>query len=267
MEDREITTPGGTLVAAEEVKKLIDDREKARQYIRSCKETMGKQSEQHKKEQSEFKQTLANLESQQYNTRFNAVAIKLELETHKIFKIFTKRASLLLAQAFYLYRQNVRSLKKSNQFYIAVELKFGLKKLIWNVKKHRGIVGRKYWNRWVKLVSDDSEKLQKEILKVEKENKEFKFKITKRKMKGESGSVLNEIMEENKQLKEKIKASEESVGVFIREMSLLLDQHEPPGFREEIEKFAQRSKRQTKPVPKARLRHSPEHGERRLQFD
>lgn len=86
-------------------------------------------------------------------------------------------------------------------------------------------------------------------------------------MKGESGSGLSEVIEDNKQLKDKIKASEESVGIFIREMSNLLDQHEPPGFKEEIEKFAQRSKRQVKPVAKARLRLSPEHGERKQQFD
>lgn len=143
MEERDIVTPGGTLVPAQEVKKLIEDREKARQYIKSCKDSMGKQTEQLKKEQSEFKQNLANLESQQYNTRFNAVAIKLELETHKIFKIFTKRASLLKAQAFYQYKRNTKKSKQSPNLYIALELKLGLKKLVFNIRKHNSMIIRR----------------------------------------------------------------------------------------------------------------------------
>ena len=41
---------------------------------------------------------------------------------------------------------------------------------------------------------------------------------------------------ENKVLKEKLAATEANVGIFVREMGSLLDQHEPPGIDENVQR-------------------------------
>ena len=51
---------------------------------------------------------------------------------------------------------------------------------------------------------------------------------------GNVGSI-EELVEENKKLKEKLKTTEISVGNFIKEMGNLLNSHEPPGFFHESE--------------------------------
>lgn len=43
--------------------------------------------------------------------------------------------------------------------------------------------------------------------------------------------MLQDAVEENKSLKEKLLSTEESVASFIREMTSLLERHEPPGLR------------------------------------
>ena len=73
--------------------------------------------------------------------------------------------------------------------------------------------------------------------------------------------MIQDLLEENKQIREKIQNSEESVEIFIKEMSNLLDKHEPPGFREEIEKLALKNKRPSRLASKTKSKNSPERSE------
>ena len=120
------------------------------------------------------------------------------------------------------------------------------------------------------------------------ENAELKRKVDKLKSKAKSQSdkTVQDLVEENQRLREKVHATEQNVGIFIKEMASLLDQHEPPGLRqldsEEPDFVPRPPSKVKKPVrPKVRTRvvtHSPERAEeklpgkkpaekRRLQFD
>jgi peptidoglycan hydrolase CwlO-like protein len=59
-----------------------DDKE----YVRSCKEIIKKQSEQLKTQQKDFRSTVAQLETQQFTARFHAVAFKIELVLARVFE-------------------------------------------------------------------------------------------------------------------------------------------------------------------------------------
>ena len=96
-------------LSSNDIKKLLEDREKAKQYIKSCKEIISKQSEQLKAQQASFKESLSSLESQQFNSRFHAVGIKLELEAHKVYMSFYKKYKLLIASGFYAFKFNTFS--------------------------------------------------------------------------------------------------------------------------------------------------------------
>ena len=123
MEESGVRTPGGTLYTNQDISNLLKDRDKAKEYIKNCKEIMHKQSDQLKTQQNKFKNTLSNIESQHNNQRFHAIGIKLELETHKIFMTFRKKATLLQAQAFHLYKSQVFS---GNHQQAVTYLKLGL---------------------------------------------------------------------------------------------------------------------------------------------
>jgi len=113
------------------------------------------------------------------------------------------------------------------------------------------------------------------------ENADLRQKVAKLKTKAQPDRGLQELVEENKRLREKVQVTEQSVGLFIREMASLLDQHEPPALSEED--FAPRPpskvKKGLRPKPRPRVpTYSPERGEesrpgkkpvekRRLQFD
>ena len=249
----------GKLTPAE-MKKLLDDREKAKQYIKSCKEIIAKQSEQLKSQQVSFKESLSNLETQQYNSRFHAVGIKLELETHKIYMIFYKKYRLLLANGFFTFRYKSR-IRNQNKKYIPLELKAVIKNLNYDLKLNHKACVRVAWKKIKNRLEKSPEKIQNELLRIEKENKELRFRIAKSKVKTEVNPALVELMEENKSLKEKILNSEESVELFIKEMSNLLDKHEPPGFREEVERLAQKNKRTVRLGNKSKSKNSPERTE------
>lgn len=240
-----------------EMKKLLDDRDKAKQYIKSCKEIISKQSEQLKSQQASFKESLSNLETQQYNSRFHAVGIKLELESHKIYMIFYKKYRLLLSNGFNTFRYIVPK-KNQPKKYVPLELKIILKNFIADVKLNHKACFQHLVRKIRGKVEKNPEKLQIDIQRMEKENKDLKFRIAKSKVKNEVNPALQELIEENKSLKEKIQNSEESVELFIKEMSNLLDKHEPPGFREEVERLAQKNKRTVRLAAKSKSKNSPE---------
>ena len=64
---------------------------------------------------------------------------------------------------------------------------------------------------------------------------------------------LDEIIEENKKLKEKLKVTEQSVGTFIKEMGNLLNSHEPPGFSHENDSPKPATKMKKGKKPKSRI--------------
>lgn len=243
-----------------DVKKLLEDREKAKQYIKSCKEIIAKQSEQLKAQQASFKDSLSSLETQQYNSRYHAVGIKLELETHKVYMIFYKKYRLLLSSGFYKFKFNA-SAKHPVKKFVPLELKSTLKTLCYNLKQSHRSSLLHFWKKLKTTLSENSEKIHHEISRIEKENKELKFKIAKSKIKTEINPAIQELLDENRLLKEKIQNSEESVELFIKEMSNLLDKHEPPGFREEIERLAQKNKRNIRVGNKSKSKNSPERAE------
>lgn len=59
---------------------------KIKAYVRSCKEIIKKQSDQLKTQQNDFKSAVAQLENQQFTSRFHAVAFKLELVFSRVFE-------------------------------------------------------------------------------------------------------------------------------------------------------------------------------------
>ena len=258
--ENELSEPAHGKLTPAEMKKLLDDREKAKQYIKSCKEIIAKQSEQLKSQQASFKESLSNLETQQYNSRFHAVGIKLELETHKIYMIFYKKYRLLLSNGFFTFKYKSQ-LRSQNKKYIPLELKTVIKNLTHDLKLNHKACVRVAWKKIRARLEKSPEKIQNELLKIEKENKELRFRIAKSKVKTEVNPALVELMEENKSLKEKIVNSEESVELFIKEMSNLLDKHEPPGFREEVERLAQKNKRTVRLGNKSKSKNSPERTE------
>lgn len=247
-------------MSANELKKLVDDREKAKLYIKSCKETIAKQSEQLKTQQASFKESLSALESQQYNSRFHAVGIKLELESHQLFMAFYKQYRLKLSSGFYRFKYNLNS-QNFTKKYVPVELKTVLKDFCADIKLNHSACMAHSWRILRKAASGNSQKVLQEIARLEKENKDLKFKAAKAKLKPEVSPAVQEMIEENKSLREKIQNSEESVELFIKEMSNLLDKHEPPGFREEIEKLALKNKRSARFSNKTKSKNSPERSE------
>ena len=80
----------GEAKEAEETKRPQVDREKTKAYIQSLKDLMHKQSEQLKKQQSEFKTMLSTLETQHFTAKFHSVAFKLELDVLKLFQVLRK---------------------------------------------------------------------------------------------------------------------------------------------------------------------------------
>jgi hypothetical protein len=113
------------------------------------------------------------------------------------------------------------------------------------------------------------------------ENTDLRQKVAKLKARAQPDRSLQELVEENKRLREKVQVTEQSVGLFIREMASLLDQHEPPALSEEdlVPRPPSKVKKNLRPKPRPRLpTYSPERGEesrpakkqlekRRLQFD
>jgi predicted nuclease with TOPRIM domain len=108
-----------------------------------------------------------------------------------------------------------------------------------------------------------------------------KDELVKQLSKGEESSrrshpILKELQEENRGLKEKLVQTEKNVGVFVKEMASLLDQHQPEGFRRaEVEAAINKVRRPVKGRARSRVNPvSPERegirrGDRsnKVQFD
>lgn len=285
-----------TRPAPEDSKK---NNEKAKTYIKSCKEIVHKQSEQLKKQQAEFKAMLSSLETQHFTARFHAVAFKLELEVYKLFGVMRKVRSVALAKGFQRYAVQVKKTR-------AAEV-FGLQLTVLKVRKALGSVTAiargnyehalrtaiSLWTEQRKLKKSPprakteriGSDIDQKISQINSENTDLRNKITRLKAKLTSPpqQSLQDLMEENRRLRDKVRMTEQNVGVFIREMGSLLDQHEPPTVRVEEEDMMPRPPSKNKKVvrPKIRSRmttYSPERLEdktatrksidkRRLQFD
>ena len=83
------------------IHKLLDDKNKARNYIKSCKNIMKKQSDQLKKQQNEFKNAVSTLETQSFTTRFHSVAFKLELDVMRLINI-RRRVDCVIKKKFFI---------------------------------------------------------------------------------------------------------------------------------------------------------------------
>jgi hypothetical protein len=293
--DSKVSAKSSARSASEEAKK---SSEKAKTYIKSCKEIVHKQSEQLKKQQSEFKAMLSSLETQHFTARFHAVAFKLELEVVKMVGAMRKVRAMALAKGFQRYAVQTKKARIAEGY--------GMQLTILRVRKAFGTISRlgrgKYeqamrtavriWageRRARSVGKAKSERIggnvDQKLAQITSENVELRTKITRLKAKLSSPPQLNiqDLLEENRRLKDKVQVTEQNVGVFIREMGSLLDQHEPSGARAEEEDLAPRPPSKNKKLirPKIRSRmttYSPERLEektstrrsidkRRLQFD
>ena len=97
--------------------------------------------------------------------------------------------------------------------------------------------------------SKDPNSLSCRMESIKKENFTLKASLLES---GKAGS-FEELVEENKRLKEKLKSTEQSVGNFIREMGGLLSSHEPAGFVHEGDSPKPTVKAKKGKKPKARV--------------
>jgi hypothetical protein len=235
------------------IHKLLEDKNKTRNYIKSCKNIMKKQSDQLKRQQAEFKNAVSTLETQSFTTRFHSVAFKLELDVMRLINIRRRYDCVFKKKVFSKFASQINKIKFAEYCKIrgAVSLlKLGIGNIIRYIKNKRkiklklgfqGIVLKSLIN------NQDSPRNKLEVLK--KEN--FDLKITLNDL-GKNSS-LEEILEENKRLKEKLKVTEQSVGNFIKEMGNLLSSHEPPGFTNESESPKPSAKAKKGKKPKSRV--------------
>jgi len=253
MENSDSLTSEVSKINSEDVKVLLQNSSKLKEFITSCKDLMDNQEQKLHSQHQSFKEMLSNLESQHYNLRFHAVAIKLELESLKVFSLLKKKAHLLLTQAFLAYKENTKPGVLSN--YPQIVLKNQVKTLLRNLNKSFQLRTLNAFKKWTKTLNSE-EKVKTAIKALERENEELRTKKTQ-KSQEETAKTLSEVEKENQQLKLKIKQSEESVGKFVKEMGSLLDQHEPVGTKQTRRK----SKVRVSPEPKRQL------DKRKLQFD
>lgn len=115
------------------------------------------------------------------------------------------------------------------------------------------------------------------------ENTDLRQKVAKLKAKAKPqvDRSIQDLIEENQKLRDKVQVTEQSVGLFIREMASLLDRHEPPPLSDEdlVPRPPSKVKKTLRPKPRTRVtNYSPERVEeskaskkqaekRRLQFD
>lgn len=126
----------------------------------------------------------------------------------------------------------------------------------------------------------ETRSLKKKLEKFERDNEELARKLAKA---GSDESVkkfrqvVKELQEENRNLKEKLVQTEQNVGVFVKEMACLLDQHQPEGLRRaEVEAAISQVRRPAKVRVRSRVNPiSPERTEgvrrgdksHKVQFD
>ena len=231
------------------IQKLLEDKSKARNYIKSCKNIIKRQVDQLKKQQSEFKNAVSTLETQSFTTRFHSVAFKLELDIMRLINI-RRRIDTIAKKKFFL-KFSAQVLKSRGSDYAKIRTAFalvrtaceGIAKYIKSKQSQR----KKFSFNSIEQysASKDPDSLLSRLDSIKKENFSLKASL----LESGKGASFEELVEDNKRLKEKLRSTEQSVGNFIREMGNLLSSHEPPGFMHENDspKPAVKAKKGKKP--------------------
>lgn len=127
--------------------------------------------------------------------------------------------------------------------------------------------------------SSESRSLRKRLELLQRDREELMKRLAKAgddETSRKSRQIVKELQEENRVLKEKLVQTEQNVGVFVKEMANLLDQHQPEGLRRaEVEAAINKVRRPTKARARSRVNPiSPERdvvrrGDRshKVQFD
>jgi inorganic triphosphatase YgiF len=235
------------------IQKLLEDKSKARNYIKSCKNIIKRQVEQLKKQQAEFKNAVSTLETQSFTTRFHSVAFKLELDIMRLINI-RRRIDTIAKKKFFLkfvgqvLKSRFSEYAKIRTAYALVrQAGESLAKYIKNKQKQRMKLALTSIEIFSAGKDPNSAFSRLEILK--KENFGLKAAL----LETGKGGTFEELVEENKKLKEKLKSTEQSVGNFIRDMGCLLNSHEPPGFAHENDSPKPATKAKKGKKPKSRV--------------
>lgn len=231
------------------IQKLLEDKSKARNYIKSCKNIIKRQVDQLKKQQSEFKNAVSTLETQSFTTRFHSVAFKLELDIMRLINI-RRRIDTIAKKKFFL-KFSSQVLKSRGSDYAKIRTAFALvriscENIVKYIKSKQNQRKKISFNSIEQFAaSKDPNSLSSRLDLMKKENFSLKASL----LESGKGASFEELVEENKRLKEKLRSTEQSVGNFIREMGNLLSSHEPPGFMHENDspKPAVKAKKGKKP--------------------
>lgn len=240
-------------VSNNHMQKLLEDKSKARNYIKSCKTIIKRQVDQLKKQQSEFKNAVSTLETQSFTTRFHSVAFKLELDIMRLINI-RRRIDTIAKKKFFL-KYLAQVLKSRASEYAKIRTAFalvrtsceGIVKYIKSKQSQRKKLTFSMIEQY--SASKDPSSMNSRLETMKKENFMLKASLLES---GKAGS-FEELVEENKRLKEKLKSTEQSVGNFIREMGNLLSSHEPTGFVHEGDSPKPAVKAKKGKKPKARI--------------
>ncbi|OMJ65872.1 hypothetical protein SteCoe_37488 [Stentor coeruleus] len=262
-------------VSVAHIQKLVEDKSKARNYIKSCKNIIKRQNDQIKKQQAEFKNAMSALETQSFTTRFHSVAFRLELDVMKLINI-RRRFDVVCKKKYFLqFTSQINSAKCADYYKLRGTYAFmkqsaeSIVRYIKSNKKSKLRLGFDLIQLQALSKNPNSIKGRLEVLK--KENMALKASL-KDPIKN---TTLNELLEENKKLKEKLKSTEQNVGNFIKEMGNLLSSHEPPGFAYENEslrpatkgKKGKKSKNRIPIMSPDRIEFPKKHKTTRVNFD
>ncbi|CAG9320152.1 unnamed protein product [Blepharisma stoltei] len=217
------------------VKKLLEDREKAKVVIKNIKHVMKEQGEHIKKQQNEYKKAISTLETQSFTTRFHAVAFKLELDAMRLISIRRKFDTLDLKLNFQKLIKNTVLAKRQEEAQIKASLSLYKSACtgIWSVIKNKSYeyLSQSFQALRLGPKPKASKNLKSRLEALKQERKKLRSQLRGSSKGQDDSQALQDSIEENKQLKEKLTSTEESVATFIREMTSLLEKHEPPGFR------------------------------------
>lgn len=220
-------------VSVAHIQKLLEDKDKARNYIKSCKNIIKRQNEQLKKQQNEFKNAVSTLETQSFTTKFHSVAFKLELDVMRLINIRRRMDSVFKKKYFLKFASQINRAKCADYYKLRATyalVKQSIESMVRYIKikkKSKLKIGFDSIQLLYLTKNPNSARSRLEILK--KENTSLKRALQD----SNKSNAFNDLLEENKKLKEKLKNTELNVGNFIKEMGYLLNSHEPPGFNHE----------------------------------
>lgn len=209
------------------LRQLLKEKTKASHYIKNCKTIMKRQGEQLKKQEKEFQQSVSALETQSFTTKFHAVAFRLELDVMKLIAYRRKLDAILTKKYFQKYKTVSRAQRmqmQRNAHVLAPKLKKACFSL-WFILKRRYSSSTAAVIEKLKYKKNVNEQEQELCisLKTEKRRLEKQVKRTN------PERSIEELLEENSSLKEKLQNTEKSVTLFIKDMGYLLDKNELPG--------------------------------------